>query len=315
MEKSEHDAPPFHLIRLPGEDHDRARARGQLGRCRLPPSLGDHARAARYYRPSEELLTALNMAIHVGAPLLLTGEPGTGKTQVADFVGDYFGIPVYKFQVKSTSTADDLKYDFDAVGYLHWAQSAQGEASASRSRRDFLQRRAFWEAYDCDSESVILIDEIDKAPRDFPNDLLHELDQHRFPHPFDDTELIEPRCGRPPIVVVTSNDERRLPDAFLRRCIFHRIALTPGLIEAAVTAHVEDFPRLDADTRAAAQERFWQLRESPLDKKPSTAELLVWLCILSAQGAKAQDLRSRPLAELPGISALVKDAEDFEALK
>jgi MoxR-like ATPase len=316
MPSPDQDAPPFDLIRLPGEDHDPTHARAQLGRSRLPPSLGDHAKAARYYRPSEELLTAINMAIHVGAPLLLTGEPGTGKTQVADFVGEFFGIPVFKFQVKSTSTADDLKSDFDAVGYLHWAQSDKGGADAGLSRRDFLQKRALWEAYDCESESVILIDEIDKAPRDFPNDLLHELDQHRFQHPFADTEIIAPRCGRPPILVVTSNDERRLPDAFLRRCIFHRIELKPELIEAAVAAHLEDFPRLDEDTRDAARERFWELRETPLDKKPSTAELLVWLCILSARGTTAEEIRPpRPLAELPGISALVKDAQDLLVLK
>jgi MoxR-like ATPase len=108
MPSPDQEAPPFDLIRLPGEDHDPAHARGQLGRSRLPPSLGDHAKAASCYRPSAELLTAINMAIHVGAPLLLTGEPGTGKTQVADFVGEFFGIPVFKFQVKSTSTADDL---------------------------------------------------------------------------------------------------------------------------------------------------------------------------------------------------------------
>jgi MoxR-like ATPase len=319
MPDSEQNLPPFDLIRLPAADHDPEVAQGQLGQRRLPPSLGSHAEAARYYRPSEALLTAINMAIHVGAPLLLTGEPGTGKTQVADFIGEYFGIPVLKFQVKSTSTADDLKYDFDAVGYLHWAQSDKatgpdGQDSA-RTRRDFLQKRALWEAYECGTESVILIDEIDKAPRDFPNDLLLELDQHRFQHPFDDTEIIEPRCGRPPIVVVTSNDERRLPDAFLRRCIFHRIELTPELIAAAVAAHLQDFPRLDEETRAAARERFWELRESPLDKKPSTAELLVWLCILSAQGTKTEGIRDRPLAELPGISALVKDAQDLLALK
>jgi MoxR-like ATPase len=139
------------------------------------------------------------MAIHVGAPLLLTGEPGTGKTQVADFVADFFGIPVFKFQVRSTTTADDIKYDFDAVGYLHWAQAARGECGgapgsnktgSNKTRRDFLQKRALWNAYECTTESVLLIDEIDKAPRDFPNDLLHELDQHRFAHPFADGELM-----------------------------------------------------------------------------------------------------------------------------
>lgn len=308
---------------MPRPGHDRAAARQALARCRLPPTLGDHRQAARHYRPSVELLTAVNMAIQVAAPLLLTGEPGTGKTQVADFIGDYFAIPVFKFQVRSTSSAEDMKYDFDAVGYLHWAQSA-GHQVATRVRRDmlkpraarrsFLKPRALWQAYTCEGPSVVLIDEIDKAPRDFPNDLLHELDQHCFQHPFDDTEWITPKSGRPPILVVTSNDERRLPDAFLRRCIFHRIELTPELIEAAVAAHLGDFPQLDADTRKAARERFWQLRASDLDKKPSTAELLVWLCILSARGTTAEELRSRPLAELPGIGALVKDAQDREVI-
>jgi len=162
---------------------------------------------------------------------------------------------------------------------------------------------------------VLLIDEIDKAPRDFPNDLLHELDQHRFPHPFIKNQWIEPRCGRPPIVVVTSNDERRLPDAFLRRCIFHHIALTPELVKDAVEAHALDFPDLDRATRDAARERFWELRDSGIDKKPSTAELLVWLCILSARGIDADPLRQAPLAELPGIGALVKDKGDRELLQ
>jgi MoxR-like ATPase len=128
---------------------------------------------------------------------------------------------------------------------------------------------------------VVLIDEIDKAPRDFPNDLLHELDQHSFPHPFDQTRMIKPLAGRPPIVIVTSNEERRLPDAFLRRCIFHRIELTQALVEAAVESMARvasddsgpAFPHLDAAARAAARQRFWDIRNLPeIDKKPSTAE-------------------------------------------
>lgn len=319
MPPSEQDPPPFDLVQLPGPDHSSKAARASLSQCRLPPTLGNHKEAAKYYRPTPALLTAINMAIHVGAPLLLTGEPGTGKTQVADFIGDYFDIQVFKFQVKSTSTADDLKFDFDAVGYLHWAQSdtSATEVDTLAARRRFLRRRPLWQAYACTTESVLLIDEIDKAPRDFPNDLLHELDQHCFMHPVprDEHDLVKPVCGRPPILVVTSNDERRLPDAFLRRCIFHRIELEPELIEAAVKAHVADFPRLDAETRAAAQKRFWELRERPLDKKPSTAELLVWLCILSARETQAAELIDRPLADLPAIGALVKDAQDLAILK
>ena len=321
---AQQDPPPFDLVGRVAAGHDPAAALDQLRRRRLPRSLGKQTDAAAHYRPSDELLMAINMAIQVAAPLLLTGKPGTGKTVAGAFIGRYFGIPVFPFQVKSTTTADDLKYDFDAVGYLHWAQSDNTSGAPpgrrrpanrrAKTRRDFLQKRPLWHAYDHATESVILIDEIDKAPRDFPNDLLHELDQHSFRHPFDDTEVIEPRCGRPPVVVVTSNDERRLPDAFLRRCIFHRIELTETLVADAVQAHVGDFPHLGPDELAAAQKRFWELRDSPLDKKPSTAELLVWLCILSARRIDAEALRSASLAALPAIGALVKDPQDLEAL-
>ena len=171
---------------------------------------------------------------------------------------------------------------------------------------------------------MVLIDEIDKAPRDFPNDLLHELDQHSFPHPFDQARPIKPISGRPPIVIVTSNEERRLPDAFLRRCIFHRIELTQALVEAAVESMARvasddngpAFPHLDAETRAAARQRFWDLRNLPeIDKKPSTAELLTWLCILSAQRVDAAILRNTALSALPGIGALIKSDDDMKRLR
>lgn len=326
---------PFELIAGPIADpavHDPTRNRQWLARRRPPPFLGSHPEAALRYRPSAELRLALNMALHTGSPLLLTGEPGTGKTQAADFVGRYFGIPVFKFLVKSTSTAQDLMYEFDAVGYLHWAQSASRRPTPTEQpsreiaeeteavRRSFLHKRALWEAYDTDGDAVVLIDEIDKASRDFPNDLLHELDQHNFPHPFDHKKLIEPRSGRRPVVIVTSNEERRLPDAFLRRCIFHRIELTPTLVEAAVEsmagADGSGFPHLDAATRAAARRRFWELREVPgLDKKPSTAELLTWLSILSAQRVKVQLLEECRLADLPALGALTKYGEDLARLR
>jgi MoxR-like ATPase len=331
--------PGFDLVILTDDpaEHERSReaARRRLEARTMPPSLHDHGLAARHYRPSRDLLMAVNMAVNVGAPLLLTGEPGTGKTQVAAFLGWYFDIPVLRYQVKSNSTAEDLRYDFDAVGYLHWAQAnrdpkdaianpgeranprdAPGDALAAtaRQRSRFLTKGPLWQAYRQARDSVLLIDEIDKAPRDFPNDLLHELDQHAFRHPFLDEE-IRPECGRPPIVVVTSNDERRLPDAFLRRCVFHRIELTEQLVRDAVRAHAGDFPALDEHTKDAALERFWKLRELAQEKKPSTAELLVWLCILSARGEDAATVREAAWLDLPGINALLKDPADFDNLR
>jgi len=326
---------PFELIEqppAPPATHDATARRRLLARRRPPPFLGSHHQAAMRYRPSDDLLLALNMALHTGSPLLLTGEPGTGKTQAADFVSAYFAIPIFRFLVKSTSTAQDLMYEFDAVGYLHWAQSdrrptdarpGSGRASTREAvavRQGFLHKRALWQAYDTDGDAVVLIDEIDKASRDFPNDLLHELDQHSFPHPFDHRQWIAPCTGRRPLVIVTSNDERRLPDAFLRRCIFHRIELDEDLVKAAVEsmagADGSGFPHLDADARAAARRRFWQLREIPgLDKKPSTAELLTWLSILSAQRVDAQTLDGCRLADLPALGALIKDAGDLARLR
>jgi MoxR-like ATPase len=338
--------PPFELIARPPADIAAHRAEEKqrlLATRRLPPFQSSHQQAALRYQPSDELLLAINMALHTGSPLLLTGEPGTGKTQAADFVAAYFGIPLYKFLVKSTSTAQDLMYEFDAVGYLHWAQSSgqqlparpvTPEEAAQHSldaiaieteavRHRFLHKRALWQAYETEGDAVVLLDEIDKAPRDFPNDLLHELDQHSFPHPFDQTRMIRPKSKRPPIVIVTSNEERRLPDAFLRRCIFHRIELTPQLIEAAVEsmARAESdsggtgFPHLDNEARAVARQRFWDIRNLPeIEKKPSTAELLTWLCILSAQRVDAETLRKTALKALPGIGALIKSQDDFKRL-
>ncbi len=285
---------------------------GDWSSATLPETLRDFKVSASRFRLDTGLQTAINMALAVGAPLLLTGEPGTGKTQVAWYLGWYFGVEVFDYSVKSTSTAEDLKYDFDAVGYLRAAQHpAPGEPPLLRA--DFLQKKALWRAYECETVAVLLIDEIDKAPRDFPNDLLLELDQHKFHHPFNEKEIIHPRSGQPPIVVITSNAERRLPDAFLRRCIFHHIELTEALVRAAIKAH---FPPLDEALLEAAQERFWELRKTPqLQKKPSTAEILTWLAILSARGIKAQPLRTCSLRDLPGLTALLKDRDDLDQLR
>jgi MoxR-like ATPase len=323
----------FDLISQPDDpdNHDAASRKDLLKQRKLPEFLGDHQRAALRYKPSKELLQAINMALHTGSPLLLTGEPGTGKTQAADFIGAFFGIKVYKFLVKSTATAQDLMYEFDAVGYLHWAQAARNQPASEQAiqketeavRMGFLHKQALWQAYEEEGDAIVLIDEIDKAPRDFPNDLLHELDQHSFPHPFAQHEMIKPNSGRPPIVIVTSNEERRLPDAFLRRCIFHRIELTDELVEAAVESMAgkdgRGFPHLDEEIRRIARRRFLEIRnKAGLEKKPSTAELLTWLSILSAHNIDREKLKETldksSLKDLPGIGALIKDAGDLQRL-
>ncbi len=312
----------FHLVRRDVDPmrHDSAAARSRLGARVLPKAVTDFGASAPYFQLDLGLETAINMALAVGAPLLLTGEPGTGKTQVAFFLGWYFDIRVFAYQVRSTSTSEDLKYDFDAVGYLRAFQHPSSE-ERRRERHEFLAEKALWNAYRCQSDAVLLIDEIDKAPRDFPNDLLQELDQHRFKHPFKE-EYVEPASGRPPVVVITSNAERRLPDAFLRRCIVHHIELTEELVERAVQARMgakdKDFPvDLDEDVRREALGRFWELRDPAhnLQKRPSTGELLVWLTILSARSVTAEELRGKALAHLPGIEALVKDRDDLRQLR
>lgn len=301
---------PFQLVRRT-ETHNPADARQLLEARVLPTGLHNLRESAKDFQLEQSLETAINMALAVGAPLLLTGEPGTGKTQVAYYLSWYFDIPVFSYQVRSTSTADDMKFDFDAVAYL---RSAQDKHEKPQDRTQFMRKKALWEAYECETDAVLLIDEIDKAPCDFPNDLLQELANHQFQHPFRN-ETITPKSAKPPIVIITSNVERRLPDAFLRRCIFHHIKLDEKLIHAAVQARASNFPDLDEEARTEAIKRFWEIRDNEqIQKPPSTAEILVWLSILSAQNITAEQLRPGKLAELPGLTALLKDTGDIERL-
>ena len=304
----------FRLVRrfdaLPAD-----KARRHLRERQVANYLTEHTEAAPHYKIDDDLETAINMALAVGAPLLVTGEPGTGKTQLAYFLANYFDIKIRTFHVKSTSKARDLKYEFDAVGYLQAAYATR-EGADQKNRDDFLTRGPLWAAYEDTEPSVLLIDEIDKAPRDFPNDLLHELDQGWFGHPFQ-PELRIPAAGHEsqvPIVVITSNVERRLPGPFLRRCIFHQIELTEALVDHAVAARAGEFPHLSSEVRQTAIERFWQIRELANNKPPSTAELLVWLAILNALGVELSDLNNAPF-NLPALGSLVKDKDDLERLR
>lgn len=304
---------PLFEILSPG-DRGPAR-RDALENRLLPATLGSHRECARHYRPSRELVDAVNVALAVGAPLLVTGEPGTGKTMVAHYLAWFFDIEEHLFPlyVRSTTTAEDLLYHFDAVRYFHMANDPTLRG-ADLQRAEFVEPGCLWKAYETQGPSVVLIDEIDKAPRDFPNDLLNVLDKHEF---------VVPEAGRnvscgdqpPPVTVITSNSERRLPEPFLRRCIFHHIEFTEELLRRAVEAHVGAFPRLSEPVREVAIGRFLELRARDIRKKPATAELLLWFAVLSAKGVVDKDLLRGPLADLPALSALVKDLDDLQLLR
>lgn len=300
---------PFELL-VPGTLAPKRRE--FLANRPIPATLGNLKESAPFYEPDPELADAVNVALAVGAPLLLTGEPGTGKTQVAYYLAWYFDIPLFTLPVRSSTTAEDLLYHFDAVAYLHAAHDPAEQGKEVRRER-FIDKGPLWKAYEAGGPAVVLLDEIDKAPRDFPNDLLHVLDQHTFHVP--EMGITKSRgSAPPPLVVITSNSERRLPEPFLRRSIFHHIELTDDLVRRAVRARGSDFPYLPEDIQEVAVERFLELRGRDLRKKPATAELLAWLTVLSARGGVTADALRKPVLELPALSALVKDRDDLALL-
>ncbi|WP_428262355.1 AAA family ATPase [Haliangium sp.] len=305
--------PPFEL--LDPADAERAERRDALD-ARAIPEMRSLAATAERFQPSPELVDAINVALALGAPLLLTGEPGTGKTQVGHYVAWYFGAKLFPLFVRSTTTAEDLFYHFDAVAYLHAAQEARAgqiDLAVVKQRLVHEGKGALWKAFESERTAVVLIDEIDKAPRDFPNDLLNPIDQLEFRvRELDHTVP----CNKPPFIVITSNSERRLPEPFLRRCVVHHIELTDELLQAAVAAHAGSFPHLDEDLVRTALGRFLELRTYDLRKPPATAELLAWLAVLSARGdADADQLATCALSELPALVTLVKDRDDHALLR
>jgi len=292
-----------------------------LLRRRIPNDLHDLRLGAAAFQVDLDLAAAINVALAVGAPLLLTGDPGTGKSQVAYYLVHYFGIEVarppgaweqpFVFHVKSQSNARDVLYTFDTVAYFHAAQSPNENGI---DKRRFVQRGPLWEALDTlrgspPRPAVLLIDEIDKAPRDFPNDLLRELDQYSFEVPEAEVRVERPRDVAPPVVVITSNSEKRLPEAFLRRCVFHHIEFSEETLRCAVDARrrLGDFRQIDSSAVESALQRFMEVRGLDLSKKPATAEFLMWLTALEAHGVTREILQGRQLP-LPGV--LLKDSDD-----
>jgi MoxR-like ATPase len=316
----------FHIVHKPEswQQHDEQPYLQQLSDSADKAKERNLEKSAERYRPSKDLLNAINAALAARAPLLLTGEPGTGKTQVASFLQRFFNIKLFEYQVRSNSQSADLRYDFDAVAYLRDAYLAKNENPNNeptenpqqdpRSNAKYLKKGPLWKAYEHDSECILLIDEIDKAPRDFPNDLLQEIDQHRFAHPFHQGENVKHQ-GTPPIIIITSNGERRLPDAFLRRCIVHHIEIDE-ILEDIMQAWGSQFPKLTNAIRQQALKRFREIRTIPqLSKKPGAAELLLWLTVLSAQNITADAISdSVAKKDLPALLCLIKDHTDYKHL-
>lgn len=273
---------------------------------------------AKKFVAGDKLADVMNTALAVGDPLLLTGEPGTGKTQAAYYAAHQLGVECIHFQVKSDSTARNLLYDFDMVRYFrdaHYHQSAEEKAEPDKNK--YIDKRALWNAFEIAKEKgypqVLLIDEIDKAPRDFPNDLLHELDQMSFTITETEETIDTPPHLRP-VVFITSNSERRLPEPFLRRCIYHHIKFDDSVVNMVVDSRRDDYSNLSDEFLAMAIKRFLSLRDRNLRKPPATGELLVWLRVLSLAVGKIPEQIDEDLANLPYIGVLLKDHQDIDEL-
>jgi MoxR-like ATPase len=264
------------------------------------------------YIATADLMTAVNAAIAVGRPLLIKGEPGTGKTLLAAEVASAINKPIIEWHIKSTTKARQGLYEYDAVARLR--DSQLGDARV-HDIANYIIRGKLWEAFAQEQQTVLLIDEIDKADIEFPNDLLQELDRMEF-YVYETKQLI--RARHRPIVFITSNNEKELPDAFLRRCFFHYIQFPdPETMERIVRVH---FPDIKKRLLQEALESFFNLREVPgLKKKPSTSELLDWIKLLLAEDISPEDLREdnqrKVIPKLYG--ALLKNEQDvhlFEKL-
>ena len=264
------------------------------------------------YVATEDLMMAVNAAVTLARPLLVKGEPGTGKTQLAEEVAAALGKPLHRWHIKSTTKAQHGLYEYDAVSRLR--DSQLGEAKV-HDIRNYIVKGRLWEAFESDTQSVLLIDEIDKADIEFPNDLLLELDRMEF-YVHETREFIKAR--QRPVVVITSNNEKELPDAFLRRCFFHFIRFPDA--ETMMRIVAVHFPDLKRELLSEALNAFYKLREVPgLKKKPSTSELLDWLKLLLAEDVPPEALRTDdPRKSLPPLyGALLKNEQDvhlFEQL-
>lgn len=286
-------------------------------------------REAPLYVPSEDLMTALDLALALGMPLLITGAPGTGKTAAAYWAGWKLGLDhdrIIHEPVRSTSTSDALKYRFDSIGYFREAQVSSARDAPVSSKplhKDFILPGPLWQAYEASENSpvVLLLDEIDKAPRDLPNDLLYDVEEGRFDIPelaLDDAKRrrVERKRGKHPILcVMTSNGERDLPSPFLRRCLHHHVHLDSTHVETILRRRETELELGDGLLTLAVR-RFEELRKRRLDHTPDLAEYLVWLRALRLQKKLNVDsLKNLALSEIDCASALIKTPTDHSRLR
>ena len=263
------------------------------------------------YVATDDLTMAVNAAVTLERPLLVKGEPGTGKTELARQVSAALNLPMIEWHIKSTTKAQQGLYEYDAVSRLR--DSQLGDARV-HDVANYIKKGKLWQAFAADGKVVLLIDEIDKADIEFPNDLLQELDRMEF-HVYETGETI--RAINRPIVIITSNNEKELPDAFLRRCFFHYIRFPDmDTMRKIVEVH---HPGIKEALLTTALTQFYELRETAgLKKKPSTSEVLDWLKLLLAEDLSAEDLRRDGANALPKLhGALLKNEQDvhlFERL-
>ena len=257
------------------------------------------------YISTEGLNVAVNAAISLEKPLLIKGEPGTGKTELARQVSDSLGLSIIEWNIKSTTKAQQGLYEYDAVSRLRDSQLGDKKIE---NIGNYIKKGKIWNAFESKERSVLLIDEIDKADIEFPNDLLQELDKMEF-FVYETNEIV--KAKKRPIVIITSNNEKELPEAFLRRCFFHYIQFPEiDTLKKIVQVH---FPEIKKSLLEAALNRFFEVREIPgLKKKPSTSEALDWIKLLLLEDINPIDLKSDGKDLLPKLhGALIKNEQDI----
>lgn len=262
------------------------------------------------YIATRELQIAVNASIHLKRPLIVKGEPGTGKTLLAHEISKALEKPLITWHIKSTTTAQQGLYEYDAVSRLRDSQLGDRDVT---DIAQYIKRGKLWEAFEAEETNVLLIDEIDKADIEFPNDLLLELDKMEF-YVYETQKTI--KAINRPIVIITSNNEKELPDAFLRRCLFHYIRFPDEeTMKEIVDVH---FPKIQEELVSNALKVFYKIRNvHGLKKKPSTSEMIDWLKLLLMEGMEPEDLKDFDIEEAvpPHLGALLKTEQDVEVIE